>query len=316
VRLHLVDGTFELFRAHFSRRPARRGPDGRDLKATVGLAESLLALLQDPAEAVTHAAVAFDHPIRSFRNDLFPGYKSEEGVPPELLAQLDDAEEAARALGLTVWSMDRHEADDALATAAARFRGEVEQVRILTPDKDLAQCLVGTRVVQVDRLRRRTVDEAALRERRGFGPASVPDFLALVGDDADGIPGLPGFGERTAAALLSAFPSLERIPRDPASWPNGLRGADRLCATLAARWEDALLFRRLATLVTDVPLAGSLEELRWPGVPGDRIEAFSARTGARRLLEAARRSVSRGGQDLATRAVGGMVQNGPTPSRR
>jgi 5'-3' exonuclease len=287
-----VDGTFELFRAHHSKRPARTGPDGRDVKATVGLAESLLALLRDPGEAVTHAAVAFDRPIRSFRNDLLAGYKSDAGVPPELLAQLEDAEDAARALGLTVWPMDRYEADDALATAAARFRGEVEQVRILTPDKDLAQCLVGSRVVQVDRVRGRVLDEAALRERRSFAPASVPDFLALVGDDADGIPGLPGFGERTAAALLAAFPTLESIPRDPGAWPPAVRGAGRLCATLAARWEDALLFRRLATLATDVPLAASLEDLRWRGVPRDRLEAFCARAGARRLLEAARRSAS------------------------
>jgi 5'-3' exonuclease len=300
-----VDGTWELFRAHYSKRPARVGPDGRDLKATVGLAESLLALLQDGAEGVTHAAVAFDHPIRSFRNDLFAGYKTEEGVPPELLAQLDDAEDAARALGLVVWPMDRHEADDALATAAARFRDEVEQVRLLTPDKDLSQCLSGARVVQVDRLRGAVIDEAALRARRGFGPASVPDFLALVGDDADGLPGLPGFGERTASALLAAFPSLETIPRDASAWPVGVRGADRLCATLAGRWEDALLFRRLATLSTDVPLAEALADLRWRGVPRERLEAFCARTGARRLLETARRSlVERGDGSGLDRAAG------------
>jgi 5'-3' exonuclease len=307
VRLHLVDGTYELFRAHFSRRPGRVGPDGRDRKASVGLAESLLALLQDGAEGVTHAAVAFDHPIRSFRNDLFTGYKTEEGVPPELLAQLDDAEEAARALGLVVWPMDRHEADDALATAAARFRGGVEQVRLLTPDKDLSQCLVGTRVVQVDRMRDRVVDEAALRARRGFGPASVPDFLALVGDDADGLPGLPGFGERTASALLAAFPSLEAIPRAPSAWPGNIRGAARLAATLAARWEDALLFRRLATLAVDVPLAESLDDLRWRGVPRARLEAFCSRAGAHQLLEAARRSFAGDGGGAAGpgRAAGG-----------
>jgi 5'-3' exonuclease len=293
LRLHLVDGTFELFRAHFSKRPGHRGPDGRELKATVGLAESLLALLHDPGEAVTHAAIAFDRPIRSFRNDLFAGYKTEEGVPPELLAQLEDAEEAARALGLAVWSMDRWEADDALATAAARFRGEVEQVRILSPDKDLGQCLEGTRVVQVDRIRGRVIDEAALRERRGIAPGSVPDFLALVGDAADGIPGLPGFGERSASALLAAFPRLERIPRDPAAWPPALRGAGRLAAALVAGWEDALLYRRLATLATDVPLAGSLADLRWRGVPREAFEAWCARTGARRVGEAARGRATR-----------------------
>jgi 5'-3' exonuclease len=293
VRLHLVDGTFELFRAHYSKRPGHLDPGGRDLKATVGLAESLLALLRDPGEAVTHAAIAFDNPIRSFRNELLAGYKSDEGVPAELRAQFDDAEEAARALGLVVWSMDRFEADDALATAAARFRGEVDEVRILTPDKDLGQCLVDGRVVLVDRIRGRVIDEAALRARRGFGPASVPDFLALTGDDADGIPGLPGFGERTASALLGAFPRLEAIPRDPRAWPDGLRGADRLAATLAARWGEALLYRRLATLATDVPLRESLEDLRWAGVPRGRLEGFCERTGARRVLEAARAGPTR-----------------------
>ena len=283
MRLHLVDGTFELFRAHYSKRPPHAGPDGKDLKAAVGLAESLAALLRDPAESPTHVAVAFDHPIRSFRNDLLDGYKSDEGVDPALLAQFDDAEDAARALGLVVWSMDRFEADDALATAAARFKGEVEQVRILTPDKDLGQCLEGTRVVLVDRIRGRVVDEAALRERRGFGPASVPDFLALVGDEADGIPGLPGFGERTAGTLLAAFPRLEEIPPEPRRWPAAIRGADRLAETLAARREDVLLYRRLATLVADVPLAERLDDLRWRGVPRERFEAWRERTGARRV---------------------------------
>jgi len=289
MRLHLVDGTFELFRAHFSKRPGHRAPDGRELKATVGLASSLLALLHDPAERVTHLAVAFDHPIRSFRNQLFAGYKTEEGMPPELLAQLDEAEAATRALGVTTWPMAEHEADDALASAAARFRGEVEQVRLLTPDKDLGQCLDGAAVVQVDRVRGLVIDEAALWARRGVRPASVPDLLALVGDDADGIPGLPGFGERTAAALLGAFGRLEAIPSDPAAWPPGLRGADRLAATLSARREEALLYRRLATLVTDVPLAGTLEDLRWRGPPWAALQRWCDRVGATRLLQAARR---------------------------
>jgi 5'-3' exonuclease len=179
--------------------------------------------------------------------------------------------------------MDRFEADDALATAAVRWKGEVEQVRILTPDKDLGQCLDGTRVVQVDRIRNRLVDEAALRARRGVGPASIPDFLALVGDDADGIPGIAGFGERTAGTLLGAFLRLEDVPRDPGRWPAAIRGADRLVATLAARWDDALLYRRLATLVTDVPLAETLEDLRWRGVPRQRFDAWRERTGARRV---------------------------------
>ena len=289
MRLHLIDGTFELFRAHFTKRPGHRTPAGLEAKAVVGLASSLSALLHDPAEAVTHAAIAFDNPIRSFRNDLFPGYKTEEGVPPELLAQLDAAEEAAGALGLVVWPMREFEADDALASAAARFRDRVEQVRILSPDKDLGQCLRGTRVVQVDRIRDRVIDEAALRVRRGIAPESVPDFLALVGDDADGIPGLAGFGEKTAGALLASHLHLEEIPREATRWPASVRGAAGLAATLSSDWESALLYRRLATLVSTVPLAGSLDDLRWPGIPRDRFEEWCGRLGADRLLAAARR---------------------------
>jgi 5'-3' exonuclease len=258
VKLHLVDGTFELFRAHYSKRPERPN------KATLGVVDSLRALVRDPAEQVTHLAVAFDNPIRSFRNALFDGYKTEEGMEPALLAQLDAVEVAVREAGFVVWSMKEFEADDALATAAARFAGEVEQVRILTPDKDLGQCLRGDRVVQVDRIRKRELDEAALVALRGFGPTSIPDWLALVGDDADGIPGLPGFGDKSAAALLGAFGHLESIPADPRAWPKTLRGTDRLAATLAAHRAAALLYRTLATLRTDVPLAESLAELRVP----------------------------------------------------
>jgi len=283
VRLHLVDGTFELFRAHFSKRPGHLAPDGREVKATVGIAMSLLALLHDAAEAVTHVAVAFDNPIRSFRNDLFPAYKSDEGVPPELRAQFDLAEEAARALGLTVWSMREFEADDALATGAARFAEAVEQVRILTPDKDLGQCLAGRRVIQVDRIRRRELDEEALRARRGIAPESVPDFLALVGDDADGIPGLPGFGERTASQLLGRHPHLEDIPADPAAWPSTIRNP-RLLAHELASSREVLLYRRLATLVRDVPLQESLDDLAWRGLPRQRFEAWCDALGARAFL--------------------------------
>jgi 5'-3' exonuclease len=258
MKLHLVDGTFELFRAHYSKRPER--PD----KATHGVVDSLRALLRDPSERATHVAVAFDNPIRSFRNELFDGYKTEEGMEPALLAQLDTVEVVVRAAGFVVWSMKEFEADDALATAAAKFAGDVEQVRILTPDKDLGQCIRGARVVQVDRIRKREIDEAALRALRGFGPASVPDWLALVGDDADGIPGLPGFGDKGAAALLHEFTHLERIPADPRAWPKAVRGADRLAATLAAHRQEVMLYRTLATLRTDVPLPESLDELRAP----------------------------------------------------
>ncbi|MCA1829584.1 MAG: 5'-3' exonuclease H3TH domain-containing protein [Myxococcales bacterium] len=275
MRLHLVDGTFELYRAHYSKRPEQ------PFKASIGLAQSLLGLLKDPAEQVTHLAIAFDNPIRSFRNDLFAGYKTDDGVPPELREQFDLAEEGARAVGAVVWSMKEFEADDALATAAARWRDQVDQVRILTPDKDLGQCLEGDRVVQIDVIRKRKLDESSLLARRGVKPRSVPDYLALTGDDADGIPGLPGFGERTAAALLSKYLHLDAVPLDGRQWPPSVRSADRLAATLRERLPDALLYRKLATLVTDVPLPQrSLEELRFQGVSAGRLASFNARTGA------------------------------------
>jgi 5'-3' exonuclease len=288
-RLHLVDGTYELFRAHYSKRPPHAGPDGQDLKATVGLASSLLALLQDEVEAVTHLAVAFDNPIRSFRNDLFAGYKSDEGVPPELRAQFDLAEEAVRALGVTAWSMKDFEADDALATAAARFKGECTQVRIFSPDKDLHQCVLGARVVQVDRVRESVIDEAAVVARKGVQPASIPDLLALVGDDADGIPGLDGWGEKGAAAVLARWGTLESIPEDAKDWDVKVRGADGLCATLNAHRDEALLYKRLATLRTDSPVSESLEQLRWNGVPREAFFAFCERVGANTLKTRPRR---------------------------
>ncbi len=278
MRLHLVDGTYELFRAHYSRRPPHRAPDGSDKKATLALASAMLALLHDGGEAVTHVAVAFDNPIRSFRNELFDGYKTDEGVPPELLAQFDSAEDAVRALGMAVWSMRDFEADDAL---------EVEQVRILTPDKDLGQCLRGTHVVQVDWRAKSVVDEEALLRRRGVRPPSIPDLLALTGDDADGIPGLPGFGEKTASALLARYIHLEEIPADPAGWPP-VRQAPRLAATLEAQRADALLYRRLATLRTDAPI-GTLEEARFLGVPRERFLALCDALGTGDLRQRPRR---------------------------
>ncbi|MGO9709913.1 MAG: 5'-3' exonuclease H3TH domain-containing protein [Polyangiaceae bacterium] len=273
MRLHLVDGTYELFRAHFSKRPDQTDPKGRDVKATTGVVSSILALLDDPDEQVTHLAVAFDNPVRSFRNDLFDGYKTEEGVAEELLAQFDLVEVAMRAIGVVAWSMDRWEADDAHATAAARWGGEVDQVRILTPDKDLGQCIRGERVVQVDRMRKKLIDEAGLLALRGIVPASIPDYLALVGDTADGIPGIKGFGEKTAASLLREYVHVEQIPARARDWKVSVRGADTLAPLLAASREEVLLYRKLATLVTDVPLAESLEDLRWGGVPR---AAFSA----------------------------------------
>jgi 5'-3' exonuclease len=274
VRAHFVDGTYELFRAHFSPRPPRAGKDGRPLSACIGLAFSLLGLLDDEAEQATHVAVAFDNPIRSFRNDLFAGYKTEEGVPPELLGQFDEAEQVTRALGVTVWSMDEFEADDALATGAALFRDQVDQVRILTPDKDLGQCVRGERVVQIDRMRNKLTDEAALRVRRGVGPESIADLLALIGDTADGIPGIPGFGEKGAAAVLGHYVHIEAIPDDARQWKVAVRGAERLATTLAARREDAALYKLLATLREDVPLSASLDDVRWQGADRAQWQAW------------------------------------------
>ena len=289
-RLHLVDGTFELFRAQFSKRPDHRDPAGRDRKATLGVVQSLLWLLEETEEAVTHVAIAFDNPIRSFRNDLFPAYKSDEGVPEELRAQFDAVEEAARALGITVWSMDRYEADDALATAARRFSPEFDQVRILTPDKDLGQVLEGERIVQIDRIRKKLIDEASFRAARGIAPASMPDWLALVGDTADGIPGIPGIGEKTASALLARYGHLEAIPADASSWkPLPIRGADALAATLRERREDALLYRTLATLAIDVPLPERRDDLAFRGVPRKRYEAWCDAIGATTMKDRPRR---------------------------
>ena len=289
MRLHLVDGTYELFRAHYSKRPPHASPGGHPVKATFGFVSSMLWLLEDPAEEVSHVAIAFDNPIESFRNELFAGYKTGEGMEPELVAQFDLVETAAAALGMVVWSMDRFEADDALATAAARWRDAVDQVRILTPDKDLGQCVRGNRVVQVDRMRQRTLDEAGVCARSGVPPSSVPDYLALVGDAADGFPGIPGFGAKTAAALLQHYETVEAIPGDPARWEVDVRGANRLADVLADRQEEAALYKRLATLVEDVPLTESLEDLAWPGVPRRSFEVLCDLLGADELRERPKR---------------------------
>jgi 5'-3' exonuclease len=283
ARLHLVDGTYELFRAHFTPRPEVTSPSGQSIKATSGWLSSLLALLHDPGEGVTHIAVAFDHPIRSFRNDLFAGYKSEEGVEKELLAQFDLAEEACRVAGVVAWPMDRFECDDALATAATRFASQVKQVRLLTPDKDLAQLVRGSKVVMVDRARQKELDEPGVIEKFGVEPASIPDLLALVGDDTDGIPGLDGWGAKGAATVLRAYRHLERIPADSAKWSVKVARAPTLAATLTAQRDDALLYRKLATLMTDVPLKDSLDALRWEGVPRKPFEAFCDRLGFRSI---------------------------------
>jgi 5'-3' exonuclease len=278
VDLHLVDGTYELFRAHHGA-PSARGVDGREVGATRGLLRSLAALLRE--EGVTHVAVAFDHVIESFRNALFPGYKTSAGVPEELRAQFPLAEEAARALGLVVWPMVDLEADDALATAAARFGRApgVGRVLLCTPDKDLAQCVRGRRVVLLDRMRRRLLDEEGVRARFGVGPPSIPDWLALVGDDADGIPGVPHWGERSASAVLSRFGHLEAIPDAPQGWGAPVRGAARLAESLRAHRREALLYRTLATLRTDAPIGEDLAGLRWRGPRPDALRPLAEALG-------------------------------------
>lgn len=285
MRVHLVDGTFELFRAHYSKRPSHTGPDGRDLKASVGVVQSLLTLFADASEKVTHLAVAFDNPIISFRNRLFAGYKTDEGMDPALRGQFDDVEAAVAALGVVVWSMDEFEADDALATAALRFAADprVEQVRILTPDKDLAQVLTGEKIVQVDRIRQKVITEATVWRDKHLKPATVPDFLALVGDTADGIPGLKGWGEKSTAEVLSAHPRLEDIPDDAAQWKVKVRGAEKLAAALAAQRSEATLYRTLATLRADVPLTQTLEQLEWKGAPRQQWLQWCQKVGSESL---------------------------------
>ncbi len=282
MRLHLVDGTYELFRAHYSPGPSRTAPDGTDVKAAVGCVRQVAALLDDPDEQCTHVAVAFDNPIESFRNDLFEGYKDGSGVEEALLAQFDLVEEGVRALGVTVWSMDEHEADDALATAAVRFRDEVDQVRIMTADKDLGQ-VVGGNVLQVDSVRDRVFDEDGVLERLGVPPAAVVDHLALVGDSADGIPGVPGIGAKTSSVLLVRYGSIDAIPPDPADWDVKVRGAARIAASLRDHAEEVALWRRLATLVTDVDLGCELEDLRHAGPDRAALTAWAARVGSASL---------------------------------
>lgn len=283
VKIHLLDATYELFRAHFGR-PPRRAPDGGLVSATIGLVETTLSLLREPD--VTHLGAAFDHVIRSFRNALYAGYKTEEGMPPELLSQFDLAEDALRALGVVVWPMVEFEADDALATAAARWAGApgLEQIVICSPDKDLGQCIVDGIVVQRDRRKGITFDDGGVRERLGVSPASVPDYLALVGDAADGYPGLPGWGKTSASVVLGRFEHLEAIPERASEWGLPLNGAVRLAAVLREHWHEALLYRELARLRTDVPLTESLDDLRWRGAHRSDFARLCGKLGASDLL--------------------------------
>ncbi len=283
MRIHLVDGTYELFRAYYGVPPAHDAA-GRPVGAVRGILATLLSLLHEPG--VTHVACAFDHVIESFRNQLFPGYKTGEGIDPDLWAQFEPAERAAAALGIVVWPMVEFETDDALATAAFRWRDHpgVEQVVICSPDKDLSQCVVGRHVICRDRRQRTDRDEAGVVAKFGVQPSSIPDWLALVGDAADGIPGIPGWGEKSAGTVLARYGRLEAIPDDPAAWDVAVRGRDRLAASLRRRRDDAALYRQLATLRTDVPLAESLAELEWRGARRADLEALCREIGAEELL--------------------------------
>jgi 5'-3' exonuclease len=280
--LHLVDGTYELFRAYYAV-PSRKAPGGQEVGAVQGVLASLLALLRSPE--VTHVAVATDHVVESFRNRLFDGYKTGAGIEAGLLGQFPLLEEGLRALGLVVWPMVEFEADDALATAARKYRRGFDRIVIATPDKDLAQCVEGARVVQWDRRREIVLDEQGVRDKFGVGPPSIPHYLALVGDAADGFPGLPGFGARTAATLLAEYETLDRIPDDEREWTVKVRGAARLAETLRTRRREAALYLELATLRTDVPLAESKADLAWRGAPRAPWQACCESWGLGRLRD-------------------------------
>jgi 5'-3' exonuclease len=283
--VHLVDGTYELFRYFLSPAAAFDRSAPPELRAVRGVVGSILGMLESGA---THLGVATDHVIESFRNELWPGYKTGEGIDPALRAQFAPLEDALRSLGVSVWAMVELEADDALATAAqtAAADARVERVVICTPDKDLAQCVRGERVVQLDRRRNETRDESGVEKKFGVGPASIPDWLALVGDAADGYPGLPGWGAASASAVLARYARLEGIPERAADWEVAVRGAARLAATLAEQRERARLFRTLATLRADAPIEASVDALRWTG-PRPDFPFWAERLGTPALHERA-----------------------------
>jgi len=264
MKIHLIDGTYELFRAHFGA-PPKKSTSGQEVGATLGLMRSLLMLLQTPG--VTHVAVAFDHVIESFRNKMYAGYKTSEGVDPIILNQFDIAEKAISALGVPVWSMVKFEADDAIATATARFKKEksVEQVIICSVDKDLTQMVDGKKIICWDRRREITLDEKGVVEKFGVKPESIPDYLALVGDSADGYPGIQGWGAKSTATVLAKFKHIESIPKDPKKIPLSLGRATTLLENLQTNYQDALLFRELSILREDVPLKENLKDLEWKG---------------------------------------------------
>ncbi|MEO8025384.1 MAG: 5'-3' exonuclease H3TH domain-containing protein [Bryobacteraceae bacterium] len=274
MNVHLVDGTYELFRHYFAV-PPTADREGNEVGAVRGVLSSVLSLIERGA---THVGVATDHVVESFRNDLYAGYKTGEGVPETLMAQFPRVEDALAAMGVKVWPMVEFEADDGMASGAAIAAGDdrVERVLLCTPDKDLAQCVVGSRVVQFDRMRNVVRDEAGVVEKFGVKPESIPDYLALVGDSADGFPGLQGWGPKSAASVLAVYEHLEGIPQDWRTWPSTIRGAQRLATVLFAHRDDARLFRTLATLRDDVPVMASVDELEWKGPPAE-FEAYCER---------------------------------------
>ncbi|MGH7712120.1 MAG: 5'-3' exonuclease [Gemmatimonadaceae bacterium] len=284
MNVHLVDGTYELFRCYFGA-PKAFAPNGAEVGATRGILRTLLSLLRQ--DGVTHVGCAYDYVIESFRNDMFDGYKTSDGIPADLWSQFRLAERATHALGIVVWPMVEFEADDALATAAARAHAEpnVEQVVICATDKDLAQCVRGTRVVCYDRMRRRMLDEVGVIEKFGVPPASIPDWLALVGDSADGYPGIPGWGAKSAAALLAHYGHVDAIPNDERQWAVPVRSAAALAATLRDHRDEVALYRRLATLRTDAPLAEDSEALRWQGARRPELTALCAEIGDEKFPE-------------------------------
>jgi 5'-3' exonuclease len=272
--VHLIDGTYELFR-HFFAVPAAADVNGREVGAVRGVLTSVLSIIESGA---THIGVATDHVVESFRNELYPGYKTSEGIAPELLSQFPVLEEALAAMGVLVWPMVEFEADDALASAATKAAKDhrVAQVLICTPDKDLSQCVVDTRVVQMDRRQNIVRDEAGVVAKFGVKPQSIPDYLAVVGDSADGFPGLAGWGAKAAAQTLSQYLHLEDIPKDWREWDPSIKRARALCESLFNSWSDALLFRTLATLRLDVPVFDTVEDLRWKG-PRPDFEEYCRR---------------------------------------
>jgi 5'-3' exonuclease len=263
MEVYLIDGTYELFRYFFAV-PAAKDVNGQEVGGVRGVLASVLSMIEKGA---THLGVATDHVVESFRNDLYPGYKTSDGVAPELLSQFPILEEALEAMGVVVWPMVEFEADDALASSAAKaaLDDQVRQVLICTPDKDLGQCVVGTRVVQLDRRRDIVRDEAGVIAKFGVKPQSIPDYLAVVGDSADGFPGVAGWGQKAAALVLSQYPHLEDIPQDWRAWHPSIRKARVLSESLLSAWHDAVLFRTLATLRLDVPVFDTVEHLRWNG---------------------------------------------------